>query len=196
MNIAGIIVAGGKSSRMGAPKPFLPFGSSTLIGAVIDRVENQVSALALNLTREAERDAAAVYGSRFAFVDDAFGGERGPLGGIVAGLDWLSASGADYLATFPCDTPYLPADLVKQLAAQALKSPFHPIVAIAERPQNLCALWPRSALGPLRKGVLDEKFSAVKAALSALDAVSCKIEGDPLDFRNINTPDDLARATQ
>jgi molybdopterin-guanine dinucleotide biosynthesis protein A len=196
MKIVGIIVAAGRSTRMGAPKPFLKLGVSTLIEAVIARVRPQVETLLLNLPDETEIQARERFGYSYALVADAFGGARGPLGGVVAGLRYLSENGGDYLASFPGDTPFLPDDLVLQLTREASAHPLRPVVAIAERPQNLCALWPRSLLEVLERGVREENFVAVKAALAALDAVPCKIDAPKDAFFNVNTQEDLAYAAK
>src|ERR1700733_4552872 len=110
----GIVLAGGASSRMGALKPLMPFRGAALIDAVIARAAPQVSLLGIDVSRDEEPLFRARYGG--AVVPDVFAQKLGPLCGIVTGLQW---SETGWLATFPCDAPFLPRDLVAQLEARA-----------------------------------------------------------------------------
>src|SRR6185312_13681602 len=90
LRIDGIILAGGASARMGAHKPLMPFLGKTLIDAVIARVSPQVDRLAIDVPRE------MVGAYRYPnVVPDMFNIQRGPLCGIVTGLQWLEG---DWLA--------------------------------------------------------------------------------------------------
>lgn len=174
---------------MGADKPFAPLHGRTLIDVVIARVRPQVDSLWLNVRPEHEAVCRARYD--FELVADAFGGEAGPLGGVVAGLEKLPA--AQWLATFPCDTPFLPRDLVSTLRAAAVAD--QPAVAVdSGRVQNLCALWPPACLDKLRDGVASGTLRSAWRALEVLDAVRVDVDAAPHAFFNVNTPDDLAEA--
>src|ERR1700723_2202755 len=109
MQIAGVIIAGGKGVRLGGGKPARAFGRSTLLDAVIARARPQVDALALNV-RAAESERYRDRGLEL--FTDSEEGDIGPLAGILAGLEWAERRGAIWLATFPADTPFLPRDLV------------------------------------------------------------------------------------
>ena len=99
----------------GGEKPLKPFAGATLLDSVIARARPQVGALALN-----PRPNAAPLYQRFGLplVSDAYDGREGPMGGLVAGLDWAaSLPGCEALATFPGDAPFIPTDLIATLAA-------------------------------------------------------------------------------
>jgi molybdopterin-guanine dinucleotide biosynthesis protein A len=193
--VAGLVIAGGKAERMGADKPFLRFGGGSLLDAVIGRVRPQVASLMLNVRPERMEACRARYGDAFALVDDAFGGEVGPLGGVVAGLRCLPPLGLTWLATFPCDTPFLPDDLVGRLWLAVEPGREVPIVAVAAgRVQSLCALWPAGCLGALTDGVASGALRGVWRALDALGAVRIEVAASAHQFFNINTPQDLAEA--
>src|SRR5580698_3712655 len=98
----GIVLAGGASSRMGALKPLMPFRGATLIDAVIAHAAPQVGRLGIDVARGEEPLFRARYGE--AVVPDVFDEKLGPLCGIVTGLAW---SESQWLATFPCDAPFL-----------------------------------------------------------------------------------------
>ena len=168
---------------MGAHKPLMPFGEATLIQAVIGRAAPQVVKLALDVPA----DMAQAYRARFthAVLPDLFEEKAGPLCGIVTGLAWLDG---DWLATFPCDTPFLPLDLVAQLRAHAHASP----VIMKDMP--VCGLWPKACLERLRRGVEDGSLRSVRGALEALGGRACEIDADDHAFFNVNAPQDLQEA--
>jgi molybdopterin-guanine dinucleotide biosynthesis protein A len=190
--LAGLIIAGGEAMRLGGQKPLLPFGQGSLLDAVIARVRPQVAALALNV-RPAE---AELYRKRYGMelLYDPFEPSVGPLGGIMAGLEWLETMPAfSWLATFPCDTPFLPEDLAAQLLACSGSGV--PVMArSAGRAQGLCALWPAGSSPRLHAGIADGTLRRMTDALEALDGRFCDIACNEDAFLNVNTPEDLARA--
>jgi len=100
-----------------------------------------------------------------------------------------------WLATAPADTPFLPEDLVAQLRAAARKGT--PVYAAdSERAHYLCALWPVTALAPLREGFESGALQSLNRALETLGAVECRVSAPPLAFFNVNTAEDLSRAEQ
>jgi len=192
--VAGIIVAGGAGARLGGSKPWLPFANATLLDAVIARVKPQVIALALNLPDSDVRKAHEGYGADHRLLLDPFGATLGPLGGVLAGLEWLEATkSAAWLASFPGDTPFLPADLVAQLLAAA---PSRVPVAAADdiRVHALCALWPVELAKPLREGLKDGRLRSLMSAVEAFGGRTLNVKCDSEAFFNINTPEDLTRA--
>lgn len=194
--IAGVIVAGGAGRRMGATKALLPFANGTLLDAVIARVRPQVGALALNV-RAVDR---AVYrgriGAEIPLLADPIEPSVGPLGGVLAGLEWLATTNAaGWLATFPCDTPFLPLDLVAQLhGAARMRAPV--AARDSERTHALCALWPAECVNALRSGIESGRLRSMMSAVEALDGHTRNIVCGLNAFFNINTPEDLAAAEE
>ncbi|MDE2181404.1 MAG: molybdenum cofactor guanylyltransferase [Alphaproteobacteria bacterium] len=105
--ILGLVFAGGSSRRFGSDKALAVLGGTTLIERVIARATPQVDLLALN--GPAHRAARGL----LVIPDEAPG--EGPLGSILAGLRWARSHGFDMVATFPCDAPFFPHDLVARL---------------------------------------------------------------------------------
>lgn len=192
MQIAGLILAGGKGERIGGGKALLPFAGATLIEAVIAGAVPQVERLALNVPSTDELRYRERFGDRFDIVTDPFEQGTGPLAGIVAGLAWAKTVGAEWLATFPCDAPFLPRDLVARLLAAS--APGRPCAAEdSERLQGVCALWPVSCLDRLREGVESGRLRSPFAALDELGGSRCRFD-DANAFFNVNTREDLAKA--
>lgn len=192
----GVVVAGGSAERMGGgEKPLLPLGGRPLIEHAVERVRPQLSELVLNVRDEQSDRYADIGGGSLPFLFDAFGGQAGPLGGVLAGLDWAATKAASaWLASFPSDTPFLPYDLVSRLMSVADDDV--PVVATAGgRIQALCAVWPVSCRDRLRSGVEAGRYKSLWWTLSDLGAQECAFD-DEEAFFNVNTVQDLARAEQ
>jgi len=87
VSIAGVLLAGGQSRRMGGgDKCLLALGGKPILAHVIERARPQVAALVLN----ANGDAARFRDFGLAVVPDSIAGFAGPLAGVLAGLDWAA----------------------------------------------------------------------------------------------------------
>lgn len=193
MQIRGLILAGGEGRRFGGvDKALLVFAGERLIDRAVARLLPQVSGLAISANGDPGRFAALGY----PVLGDADPAERlGPMAGLCAGLEWLARAGGSHLATVPVDAPFLPLDLVTNLAAAAV--PGTSGAAVAESGGRLhptCGLWPvgmaaqaRAALagGERRIGRWAADVGAVPVTFPA---------GAPDPFSNLNTLEDLHHA--
>ena len=108
--ITGLILAGGKGTRMGSvDKGLQLFRGVPMAQHVLQRLQPQVGALLINANQHT--DTYAQLGAPV--WPDEFPGFAGPLAGLHAGL---SHCDTPYLATAPCDSPFLPTDLVEKLS--------------------------------------------------------------------------------
>ena len=109
--ITGLILAGGRGSRMGGVDKGLQnhLGMPLAMQALL-RLQPQVGALMIN----ANRNLAAYESMGVPVWPDALADYPGPLAGFLAGLERCETP---YLVTVPCDTPNFPVDLVERLAA-------------------------------------------------------------------------------
>ncbi|MEE8272129.1 MAG: molybdenum cofactor guanylyltransferase MobA, partial [Alphaproteobacteria bacterium] len=150
-DVVGVILAGGQSRRMGGgDKALKLLAGRPILNHVIDRVRGQVGALVLNANGDPGRFAAY----RLPVVPDGVDGFAGPLAGVLAGLDWAAANavGATRVASFPCDAPFLPADLVERLvAAVAAARADLGCAASAGRAHPVVGLWPLRLRADLRR---------------------------------------------
>ena len=111
MPVTGLVLAGGRGRRMGGvDKGLQPLDGKPLVAWVLERLEPQVGTLLINANQNLE-----AYG-RFgkAVIADRIGGFAGPLAGLHAGL---AACTTALLVSVPCDSPFLPRDLVARLRA-------------------------------------------------------------------------------
>ncbi len=101
----------------GVDKGLVPFHEKPMIAHVIERFAPQVSTLALNVNRSLDQYAAF----NLPLVSDELSGFAGPLAGLAAGMHYFArncgAKPTDWVATAPCDSPFLPLDLVSKLIA-------------------------------------------------------------------------------
>ena len=192
--IAGLILAGGLSSRLGGgDKCLLELAGKPLLRHVIDRICSQVGTLALNANGDPARFAA--FG--LPVLPDTVAGYPGPLAGVLAGLEWIKAQAPlGRLATVAGDTPFFPHDLIRQMAAAAGKTPEAVVIAgAAGREHPTFALWPADTAAPLRAYL----HAGGRKALDFIHAhpfirVDFPASGGRDPFFNINTPQDMAEA--
>lgn len=113
-DITGLVLAGGRATRMGGvDKGLVEFGGRTLVERVIDRLRPQVAGMMISANRNIERYRA--FGCPVLLdADEGLEPFPGPLAGMLAGL---RAAPTPWVATVPCDAPFLPVDLVSRLAA-------------------------------------------------------------------------------
>ena len=191
MSVAGLILAGGRASRMGGgDKALLPFSGHTLLDQIIARLSPQVGRLLVS----ANGDPARFARFGLTILADPVPGHAGPLAGVLAGLLECRAAGlADRLVTVACDTPFLPADLVARLEDGPGEE-----IAIARsggRAHPVVAAWP-TALAPSLAAALGRGEAGAMAFVAARPHrfvdFAIGADGDP--FFNVNTPADLAEA--
>ena len=192
----GVILSGGKSSRMGEPKALLPFGDRRLIDHIAARLAPQVSVLGLN-----SNDPSIALAGVSAF-SDRFADFPGPLAGIHAALAHPAESGSTmtHVAIVPVDAPFFPLDLVARLQT-ALTGPDDIALTMSHgRMHPVMGLWPLSVLDRLGKWLENPPTLKVRVFLDGLPVRTVAFapiatplgELDP--FFNVNTPDDLERA--
>lgn len=115
-DLPAIILAGGLASRMGGgDKPLLMVAGRPMLEWVISGISAQTGPVALNANGDPMRFA------RFGLpvLADGVPGFPGPLAGILAGMDWAVAMGADAVLSVAGDTPFFPSDLVARLQDNA-----------------------------------------------------------------------------
>jgi molybdopterin-guanine dinucleotide biosynthesis protein A len=194
MKIGGVLLAGGRSQRMGGgDKTLKLLGGKTILAHVIARARPQVDALALNANGDPARFAD--YG--LPVVADSVDGFAGPLAGVLAGLDWTAAHlpEAELMASFATDTPFLPRDVVRQLAVALEEGGFELACAQSNgRTHPVFALWQVSSRDSLR-AALQQGLRKVGDWVNRFRLVEVEFLAEPVDpFFNTNRPEDLAEA--
>ncbi len=183
-----LVLAGGLATRMGGgDKALRPFGGSTLLDYVLDRVAGQGDPILLNANGDPARFA------RFGLpvVPDTVPGHPGPLAGVLAGMEWVRANtDAIDLVTVPSDTPLIPTDLAARLMqARDAAGAELACACSSGRMHPVAALWPVRLADDLRRALVEEKLHRVSqwAARYRLS----QADFPDSSFFNVNTPDDL-----
>jgi molybdopterin-guanine dinucleotide biosynthesis protein A len=191
-----VILAGGRSSRMGEPKALLPFGAARLIDRVAARIRPQVTAIALSAN-----DPAISLPGVTAFPD-RFPDFPGPLAGIHAALMHVAGTypDASHVMMQPVDSAFFPHDVVATLAATLTGPDDVALAASGSRMHPVLGLWPVTLAGRLGTWLENPPTLKVRAFLDGMPVRVTEFPFidtplGPLDpFSNINTPDDLDRA--
>lgn len=182
-----VILAGGRSSRFGAPKALAKLGDRSLLEHVVCRLAAQTSAgVVLNAARGSFDQ---VY--RGEYIEDALDGGLGPLSGLHAGLLWAQSKGHDAIMTAPVDTPFLPHDLAARLAQTGAPA----CAASMGRRHPVVGLWPVDLLNRLTT----EIENGLRAANAWARICSARTTDFPTTdgidpFFNINTQADHEKA--
>jgi molybdopterin-guanine dinucleotide biosynthesis protein A len=186
VTITGLLLAGGQGRRMGG----LDKGLQTLRGKplaqwALERLAPQVDEVLVNCNQNLE--AYARFGHRL--VPDEIGGFAGPLAGLHAGL---RAASHPLVVTVPCDSPFLPLDLVRrlkeklgnyELAVAKTGEQAHPVFSLV-----------RKELAANLEAFLRSGGRKIDAWYAALRTVEVSFDDEAEAFRNINTLDELGKA--
>ena len=186
--VTGIVLAGGQGRRMGGvDKGLVPFRGAPMVAAVVERLAPQVGAIVVN----ANQNHAAYEALGHRVVPDAVGGFAGPLAGLHAGL---SAASTPYVVTVPCDSPFLPLDLVARLGdALARTGAMLAVARTFDQPHPVFALV-RGDVRPHLEAFLGAGGRKIDAWYATLAVVEVGFDDEADAFRNINTRDELAAA--
>ena len=184
--VTGLILAGGKGIRMGGvDKGLQGFRGKRLVDHVYERFAPQVGGIIINANQN--HDEYRSFGVRV--VSDAIGGFAGPLAGLHAGL---SVSKRPFLASVPCDSPFLPADLVERLYKRIDEAGAELAVAkTGEQPHPVFSLMRRTVLDHLTD-FLKGGGRKIDAWYATLNVVEVGFDDEPEAFSNINTREELA----
>lgn len=185
-NITGLVLAGGQGRRMGGvDKGLQLLQGRPMVEHVIARLHPQVGAVMINANQNLDRYAA--FGCPV--VPDAITGFAGPLAGLHAGL---GAATTPYVVTAPCDSPFLPSDLVARLStARAAQDADLAVAKTGDQPHPVFALVATRVL-PHLAGFLGRGERKIDIWYASLKVVEVPFE-DEAAFSNINTRAELAQ---
>ena len=197
--VAGVILAGGLSRRMGGgDKSLRTLNGKPLILHVIERLGGQAGPIALNANGDASR--FSLFG--LPVIPDATTDFAGPLAGVLAGLRWAAEAAPDarFIVSAACDTPFFPSDLVEKLLASTAAT--YPCIVLAASGGNahpVFGLWPVALADDLALSLeagtrkmlnWTDRHPHFIVEFAFANRGGCRV--DP--FFNANTPEDLAEA--
>jgi molybdenum cofactor guanylyltransferase len=183
--VTGLILAGGQGRRMGGvDKGLKMLRGKPMVQWVIERFAPQVDELLVNANQNL--DSYGAFG--FRVIPDEIGGFAGPLAGLHRGL---SEARHSLIATTPCDSPFLPADLVARLYASLNSADADLAVArTGDQPHPVFCLCKQSVLPGLTE-FLRGGGRKIDAWYSALHVAEVRFDDEAEAFSNINTEAEL-----
>jgi molybdopterin-guanine dinucleotide biosynthesis protein A len=184
--VSGIVLAGGQGRRMGGvDKGLQPLRGKPMVVWAIARLKPQVDEILINANQNLEVYSA--FGYRV--VPDEIGGFAGPLAGLHAGL---SAATHPLAATVPCDSPFLPPDLVLRLK-NSLGEKDLAVAKTGDQPHPVFVLL-KTSLKRSLETFLKGGGRKIDAWYASLNVVEVAFDDEADAFRNINTLEELGKA--
>jgi molybdopterin-guanine dinucleotide biosynthesis protein A len=188
--VTGVVLAGGKSRRMGgSPKALLEFGGRPLIQHIVETL-GSVCPDCLIVTNSPQL---------YAFLDRPMVGDVFPEGGALGGIySGLAAAPGQAALSVACDMPFLSPELLAYLAGRAPEADVV-IPDVAGELQPLHAVYGKACLPAMERRLVQGRlkitgfFDEVRVLRIATEEIA-RLADPALVFANLNTPDDLARA--
>jgi molybdopterin-guanine dinucleotide biosynthesis protein A len=191
--LAGIVLCGGQSKRMGRPKAWLPFGPELMLPRVVRLLREAVQPVVV--VAAPDQDVPPLPADVAILRDEERG--HGPLQGLAAGLQaLLGTADAAYLSS--CDVPFLKPAFVRRLA-ELLGDHAICVPKVGDYHHSLAAIYRIDVL-PVVKQLLGENrlrpFFLFEAVPTRVVEASELADVDPefQTLRNLNTPEDYEQA--
>ncbi len=185
--ITGLVLAGGKGSRMGgADKGLVCFKDTPLVEYVIDILEPQCKTLVISANRN--EDVYKDFG--YPVVTDENRNFSGPLAGIAAGLEIVETP---YMVVAPCDSPFLPNDYVERLANGLAEQPGAAVAAARTcgREQPVFMLIKTEAKRAVQEALESGQLALHRWLNQTMHVIWVDFD-DERAFENMNRVEDLA----
>jgi len=192
-NILGVVLAGGKSKRFGDDKTAAKLGNKSLLDHTIEKIEKKFDEILIISNNEKH---VSIKKNVFS-AKDLIEGHLGPLVGVLSAMEWIKKHKKNYnwIATFPCDTPFFDENLVDKIMncpKNSSKKLF--FLKSGNRRHNIFGLWSLELkdilLEDINKGHRKVEEWANKVGS---EIIEINDEND-YNFLNINTKEDLEKA--
>ena len=183
--IGAIILAGGKSSRMGRDKAFIRLANGKMI---IQSIIDAILPVTPHLQIIANSPAYHQFG--FTVYEDLVK-EKGPMGGLLTGLQ---RSEHEYNLVLGCDMPFITTELLQYLVARTSKKDLAVVASRGGRTEPLCGIYHKKCCALLTEMLGRDQLS-LQQALQRLPATLLEISHEPFYsdslLLNVNTPEEL-----
>jgi molybdopterin-guanine dinucleotide biosynthesis protein A len=189
MPLRALVLAGGRSTRMGRDKAALEYRGQSQLEHVVELLRPLVESVHVSVRADQVQDPLR---ARFPRIVDR-GDVEGPAAGIRAAQ--LEDPNAAWLVV-ACDLPHLGEATLRELIAR--RDPSRAATAYRSShdglPEPLCAIWEPTS-GPLLQRFIDRGRNCPRRFLSSSDTLLLD-QAEPEALDNVNTPDELAAARE
>jgi len=192
-NILGVVLAGGRSKRFGDDKTTAKLGNKSLLDHTIEKIEKKFDEI-LIVSNNEKHDSIKknVFSTK-----DLIEGHLGPLVGVLSAMEWIKKHKKNYnwMATFPCDTPFFDENLVDKIMncpKNSSKKLF--FLKSGNRRHNIFGLWSLELKDILLKDI-NKGHRKVEEWANKVGSEIIEINDEnDYNFLNINTREDLETA--
>ena len=186
--IGGVVLCGGRSSRMGRPKAWLPVGDEVMLQRVVRVLRTVLSPVVV--VAATGQDVPELPADVIVTRDEIEG--KGPLGGLSAGLAVLGDR-ADAVYVSACDVPFLTAEFVARMASFLTADVDIVVPDVGGYKHPLAAIYRTTVAGEVAMLLAADRLRPV----FLFDAVRTRVVtaselGDAVSLRNVNTPEEYA----
>lgn len=203
-NLLVVVLAGGRSSRMGGGhKCLLPLGNQLIIDRVLASIDTNVQQIILSMSPNSDiatylstTTFSSSIKTRLIYLADNYPEFSGPLAGITTAIHYARNHKLDWVVSVSADTPFLPSSLVERLTGAVKKSAALIGVACVDgHTHPTCGIWHTSLYPIFDQLLLKNQFCSLHQLLTLAPSIKVDFSCPEFDhFFNINTPDDFAVA--
>ena len=187
-NCVGIILAGGRSRRMGKDKSLLDFHGRTLLQRIIDEHRKLLNDVyVIGKKTEYFENATGIYDK----IED-----KGPIGGLFTALSEIKS---DWYLISPCDMPFLNHIDLNELLEENIAGEYDAIIAESDKGYEPLVATYNSNIFPLMQKNMENGNYAVRALFNQINKKYIRFDAQIFEkdiFFNINYPDDYNSAIQ
>jgi len=188
------VLAGGKSNRFGKDKSNAKLGDRTLLEHTISKLENEFSEILIVTNNKNLK----IINKKIHKTKDCIDGQLGPLVGILSAMKWIvnNHKNYDYVATFPCDTPFFDSKVIKEFKRYSnLKTNSIHLINSNNQRHNIFGLWPVNTWKILENDIKFKNFRKVDKWVDKMNAKIINLNSGKFDkFLNINTKNEFELA--
>lgn len=188
VSIPVVVLTGGVGVRIGGNKAARILAEKSFLARSLEKACSYSPQFAVSTNKLNELDVPD--GTVLLFDDTD---NNGPISGLSSAINYAATRDADYVLIMPCDTPFLPVDLMSRLSASIGEA--NAAVAFCNmRLHAACSLWRADVATSLPAYLAQGRRSLIGFA-EAVGYVSVEWQSQPFDpFFNINTAEDLVKA--
>ena len=193
-NILGVILAGGKSKRFGKDKSLVFLDNKTLLEHTLEKIESIFPEILI----VSNNNNIHYKKKNISITRDCIEGQLGPLVGVLTAMKWIKKSNKNYqwLATFPCDTPFLDTTILKEIKKQVnQKKHLLYFLNSNKKRHNIFGFWSIELINTLEEDIIKNNYRKVEDWANKIGVKNINIEFGKFDpFFNINSIEDLEKA--